>query len=248
MVCVVKDSGENDTMPASTRNYAGQSAEQRRDRRRTTLLEAALDLLSEAGPAAVTKRAVCARARLTDRYFYEHFADRDALLGALAEDFTTRFLEAIVAAALAPAPDLRSQVHASVDASLTFMTADPRRVQLLLSAHTADVIHRAQVTSTHTVAATMAAMTRKLLGDNAPTQIDSEVTAFATVSGIKELVAAWFRHEFDISRDHLSDLITDTLLANTGRTATPPLTTDGHHTFPADATPQASQDNARNSK
>lgn len=246
MVCVVKDSGENDRMPASRRSYGGESADQRRDRRRSMLLEAALDLLSEAGPAAVTKRAVCARARLTDRYFYEHFTDRDALLAALAQDITARFLEAIVAAALDPAPDLRGQVHAAVDASLTFMTADPRRVQLLLNAHTAEAIYRARVTSTHTIATTMAAMTRNLLGDTAPTQIDSEITAFATVSGIKETVAAWFRHEFDISREHLTDLITDTLIASTGITATPLPTTGSHHTPPAAETPRASRINTRN--
>ena len=44
------------------------------------LLDAAMDLIAESGAGGVTKKAVCARARLNDRYFYEHFTDRDALV------------------------------------------------------------------------------------------------------------------------------------------------------------------------
>jgi AcrR family transcriptional regulator len=76
------------SMATASRNYGGVTAEQRRAIRRAALVEAALDLFAEDGARAVSKRAVCARARLNDRYFYEHFADSDALLEAIARDLT----------------------------------------------------------------------------------------------------------------------------------------------------------------
>ena len=57
-------------MPAPTRTYRGMTADDRRSTRRSTLIEAALDLFAEGGAQAVSKRAVCLRARLNDRYFY----------------------------------------------------------------------------------------------------------------------------------------------------------------------------------
>ena len=73
-------------MTRSARVYGGQTAEQRHTERRKQLIEAALRIWSEEGWTAVTMRRVCSVARLTDRYFYESFADREALLAA-AWDF-----------------------------------------------------------------------------------------------------------------------------------------------------------------
>ncbi|WP_278258124.1 TetR family transcriptional regulator [Nocardioides convexus] len=58
-------------LPAPRRRYGGKTAEQRRAERREALLAAAVDIWQESGWAAVTMRGVCARAGLTDRYFYE---------------------------------------------------------------------------------------------------------------------------------------------------------------------------------
>ena len=88
--------------------YGGVTAEERRASRRAALIEAALDLFGEDGARAVSKRAVCARARLNDRYFYEHFADSDALLVAIAEDLTAQGLAAVNAATMRVAPDMRA--------------------------------------------------------------------------------------------------------------------------------------------
>lgn len=46
------------------------------------LIDAGLNLFVESGASGVTMRAVCARARLNDRYFYEHFTASDTLLEA----------------------------------------------------------------------------------------------------------------------------------------------------------------------
>jgi AcrR family transcriptional regulator len=200
---------------SATRIYSGLTAEQRSTARRRALIEAAMDLFAEAGARAVTKRAVCARARLNDRYFYQHFSDSDALLEAVAHDVTTRGIEAVVTTTLTAPPDVAAQVHAAADAALNFITADPRRSRLLLGSHTTEVLQRARLASTHQIADVMSAMTRELLGDDAAAPMDTELAAFTLVSGTLELVAAWFRGEFPTSRAHLADLVAALLLAST---------------------------------
>ena len=147
-------------MAIATRSYGGVTADERRATRRVALIEAALDLFAEDGARAVSKRAVCARARLNDRYFYEHFTDSDALIEAIVRDLTAEGLQAVKAATRSAAPDLRAQVRATADAALEFLTADPRRGQLLLRSHTSEVLQRARVDSTHAISNAMAAMIR----------------------------------------------------------------------------------------
>ena len=209
-------------MAPATRAYGGVSADDRRARRLAALIDAALDLFADSGAGAVTKRAVCARARLNDRYFYEHFTDSDALLEAMAQDFAEQGLETVVTATLEGGLGIRSQVHAAAAAAIDFITADPRRAHMLLASHTSDVLQRARLASTHQVAQAMSVMTRQLLGDAAPAVEDTDLAAFTLVSGTLELVAAWLRGDFQTSRDHLIDLVTAMLLSATDLSANLP--------------------------
>lgn len=64
----------------STRSYRGQSQEQRRAERRSRLIAAAIEVYGERGYHHATVKAVCEAAGLTERYFYESFANSEALL------------------------------------------------------------------------------------------------------------------------------------------------------------------------
>lgn len=70
---------------SAVRPYRGVSAEERRADRRARLVQACLDVIGRAGIAGATVDAVCAEAGLSKRYFYEGFADRDALLVEVIE-------------------------------------------------------------------------------------------------------------------------------------------------------------------
>ena len=70
-------------MASRERTYGGSTLSARRAQRRMDLVEATLDLVGEGGSAAVSVRSVCRKAGLTDRYFYESFANRDELLVAV---------------------------------------------------------------------------------------------------------------------------------------------------------------------
>lgn len=54
--------------------FAGMSKEGRRGARRQVFLEAGIDVIADVGLANTKVRAICDRAGLTERYFYESFA------------------------------------------------------------------------------------------------------------------------------------------------------------------------------
>jgi AcrR family transcriptional regulator len=71
---------------------------------RRRLEEAALDLFCERGFDATTVAEIAARAGLTERTFFRHFADKREVLFGGAAAFQQVFLEALAAASLDAAP------------------------------------------------------------------------------------------------------------------------------------------------
>ena len=163
---------------SAKRAYGGVAADERRAIRRAALMEAALDLFAKEGARGVSKRAICARARLNDRYFYEHFTDADAVIEAIVQDATLRGLEAVGAVNQQAAPDIRAQVHATAVAALDFLTSDPRLVQLLLRSHTSEVLQQARLESARAIGRAMAALINKPPSAGAH-ELDSEMAAYA---------------------------------------------------------------------
>ena len=75
---------------ARARNYAGLSADERRLARRERLIEGAIRAYGELGYRNTTVKAVCEAAGLTERYFYESFANSEALLVAAFDTVSRR--------------------------------------------------------------------------------------------------------------------------------------------------------------
>ena len=196
---------------SAKRAYGGVAADERRAIRRAALMEAALDLFAKEGARGVSKRAICARARLNDRYFYEHFTDADAVIEAIVQDATLRGLEAVGAVNQQAAPDIRAQVHATAVAALDFLTSDPRLVQLLLRSHTSEVLQQARLESARAIGRAMAALINKPPSAGAH-ELDSEMAAYALVSGAMEVIAGWLRGEFEVSQDHVAAIVAGLLL------------------------------------
>lgn len=106
--------------PRRRRNARGEGA-----RLRDELIEAALDVIAQDGSAdAATIRAVARRAGVSAPSVYLHFADRDALLGALVVrlfDDLTDTLDRVLGAldpTTSPADALRAGCRAYVDFGL----------------------------------------------------------------------------------------------------------------------------------
>jgi AcrR family transcriptional regulator len=119
-------------MPAITgeRRYGGKTATERRAERREQLLDAGLELFGTQGFAAVTIEALCAQAGLNPRYFYEQFAGREELLGAVYERHVVAVLQT-VQAAIAHAPsDPAQRLSAGLTAFVTATLADERAARI----------------------------------------------------------------------------------------------------------------------
>jgi len=75
-----------------TRQYGGHSAEERQLARQERLIEAAIRVYGEVGYRNATVKAVCEAAELTERYFYESFANSEALLIAAFDTVSHRVI------------------------------------------------------------------------------------------------------------------------------------------------------------
>ncbi len=114
-------------MPSGQRQgrWSGVPLQDRQTLRRDELIAAGVGSLGgEAGPA-LTVRAVCRQAGLTERYFYESFADRDEFVRAVYDHVCSTAM-----AALASSDTPRDAVERFV----ALMVDDPVRGRVLLIA------------------------------------------------------------------------------------------------------------------
>jgi AcrR family transcriptional regulator len=192
---------------ASARPYAGVSAEERRERRRAQFIAAGLHLFGTKGYAATTIREICRRARLTERYFYESFPDREALLVAAYEHVVAQ-AGAEVAAALARAPaDPEARARAGLGAFVESLAADGRRARVVLlevvGISTA-LEHRRRETM-HAFADVIAANAAELVPEAERSATDTVLTTRALVGATHELLLDWTLGHLDVSPERLID-------------------------------------------
>lgn len=129
------------------RLYAGTGPEQRQARRRAAFVDAGLDLFGSEGFRHVSVKRLCDEAGLTQRYFYESFSDRNALLAAVYEHCVD-ICRAAVGESLLQVPDITSDATTSsvapgeqrlaqltrvaLDALLECLTGDRRMARVIL--------------------------------------------------------------------------------------------------------------------
>ena len=105
--------------------WTGVPLESRLALRRDNLITAGVQLLgSDSGPA-LTVRAVCRKAALTERYFYESFSDRDEFVRAVYDDVCTRAMNTLTSA---------KTPREAVEQFVELMVDDPVRGRVLLLA------------------------------------------------------------------------------------------------------------------
>ncbi len=105
--------------------WSGVPLEDRQALRRDELIAAGVARLgSEQGPA-LTVRGVCQSAGLTERYFYESFADRDEFVRAVYDDVCARAMSALTTA---------NTPRDAVEKFVALMVDDPARGRVLLLA------------------------------------------------------------------------------------------------------------------
>ena len=118
--------------PEQRRSWAGSTMDERRARRREQLIRAARDLLGTGETVSV--RAVCRAAKLTERYFYESFEDRDALVIAAYERASQEAVEAVAQAVAGSDGTPEAVARAAVRVAVEQVVDDPARGQVLIVA------------------------------------------------------------------------------------------------------------------
>ncbi|MGK2873705.1 MAG: TetR/AcrR family transcriptional regulator [Alphaproteobacteria bacterium] len=97
--------------------------------RRAQILTAAKEMFTEQGVISVTMRALGRRCGITQASIYQHFVDKDAILGAICDDYFTQMLDQFQIAAAA-AQDPLSRLLAVMRVYLDFGLAHPEEYQL----------------------------------------------------------------------------------------------------------------------
>ncbi len=120
-------------MPEAPRTEFSTPRERRRAETRREILDAALEVMTEEGVAALKLTQVAARVGLRQPSLYQYFPSREAVYDALFERGMTDHLRAVTAAVAAAAPGwaaARSAAHAT----LRFGADQPVLAQLLFHA------------------------------------------------------------------------------------------------------------------
>ena len=105
--------------------WSGVPLPDRQALRRDELVAAGIALLGGPDGPALTVRAACRVAGLTERYFYESFADRDEFVRAAYDEVCTAAMSALLSA---------QTPRAAVERFVTLMVDDPTRGRVLLLA------------------------------------------------------------------------------------------------------------------
>ncbi|MBE9375958.1 TetR/AcrR family transcriptional regulator [Saccharopolyspora sp. HNM0983] len=190
--------------------WAGSSLQQRRAVRRAKLLDVGRELLGTRGSAAVTVRSVCRQAGLTDRYFYENFADRDELVLAVYESVAAEARSALQSAvAGAPTEDPRTVARAAVDSFLDVLTGDPRAGRILLLEPLTDAALSERGAE---LMPAFAELVRAQLDERAP-ELDAAMTATALIGALTNLFIRWLDGSLPADRGRITDYCVELLLA-----------------------------------
>jgi AcrR family transcriptional regulator len=203
--CVVSIELRSDVPSGQRRGrWSGVPLEDRQALRRDELIAAGVHLLGgESGPA-VTVRAVCREAGLTERYFYESFSDRDEFVRAVYDDVCTRAMSALMSA---------TTPREAVEQFVALMVDDPVRGRVLLLAPAVEpVLVRS---GAEWMPSFIELLQRKLTQISDP--VRQKMMATSLIGGLTALFTAYLDGRLAASREQFIDYCVEMLL---GRAST----------------------------
>ena len=201
-------------MAPTTRRYAGMSADDRAADRRARLLEAGLEVFATAGAAGATMTAVCAQAKLTERYFYESFTSRDDLLRHVVDAVSEEIKAAALDALHSPAPTVEKQVENAIAAFVAVLTDDERKGRVaMIESSAVDSLRTHRRELMREFSRIVAEEAQNLFGDQAWPEPESSINGLLFIGGLAELVAAWLSKEIDVTPQQIVDAATHQFLS-----------------------------------
>ena len=206
-------------MPSTHGRYGGVDASARIAARRARLIEAALQLLGSDGWPATTVRGICGEAKLTPRYFYESFADLNAILLAVFDEIAADGAAAVLRAVTAAPENARAKSRAAIGAFIDLLADDPRKARVLfIEAMGTEALARRRFETVRMFARLVAEQARSFYGVVEGADPLVELTALMLAGGLAEALLAWLDGSLEISREQLIEDCTDLFVA-TGEAA-----------------------------
>ena len=182
--------------------YRGLSAEERAAERRSRLLEATLAVWADS-EVSTTMTNVCAAAGLSERYFYESFANLDAAQTAVLEDVATEIETTTHQAAEEAGPDPAARAMASVGAFVQLLVDDPRKGRVAIVEAAAMPSLRPRRTQLMRQFAHRTAEAARELGMSPRSGAEDELAGLLFIGGVAELVTAWLDGAAEATPDEL---------------------------------------------
>ena len=189
-------------MPSSQRRgrWSGVPLEDRQVLRRDELIAVGVQLLGGEGGPAVTVRAVCREAGLTERYFYESFTERDEFVRAVYDDVCARAMSALMSA---------TTPREAVERFVALMVDDPVRGRVLLLAPAVEpVLVRS---GAEWMPSFIDLLQRKLTQIGDP--VRQRMIATSLIGGLTALFTAYLDGRLAASREQFIDYCVEMLLS-----------------------------------
>ncbi|AHH21699.1 putative transcriptional regulator, TetR family [Nocardia nova SH22a] len=181
--------------------------------RRAAILDTALEIFGTTGYAGTSVKQICRAARLTERYFYESFSDRENCLSALYSTLVDEMRTATIAAVAEASSDVDDQTRAGLSAFIGYLTEDPRRARVVLievvgvSPDMEERRHAVLRDFAEIVATTWAATRTE------PLTTKQHSTAVALVGGVNHLLVDWLMSGSAESPADLTEVCTTLFIA-----------------------------------
>ncbi|GAA2084558.1 transcriptional regulator [Aeromicrobium halocynthiae] len=185
--------------------YRGMTLEQRRAQRRTRLIDAVVGVWGTADGPPITMTRVCSAAGLSERYFYESFADLDAALVATIELLADEVAQACAEAVDAHVDPSR-RVRAGLATLVRLLVEDPRRGHVSMVAapsHPATRSRRAELLEG--LRTFVVAEARAVHGETARSGDDAFVAASMFLGGVGQLLTDHLEGRLDLAPEQIVD-------------------------------------------
>lgn len=195
------------TDPKSTsrgRPYRGMDAEDRQQRRRDALIQAGFELFGTDGYRATSVKAVCDQTGLTERYFYESFDNREALLLGVYESLGIELDQRLRGAIEQEGATPHQRLEQLIAGFYRFIREDKRRGKIMLL-EIIGVSQQVDRDYRSVVRDQAALLTHPNLGifqqDDFPDEASRRILTIGLVGAVTQIATQWVLEDFGTSQD-----------------------------------------------
>lgn len=192
-----------------SRPYRGRHTDERSAERRQRLLATALEAFGTRGYAGVTIERICSDAKVSTRYFYEHFDSREALLAAVFDQMVDHARTRIVQAFASPAPDAQQRALNALRTFFMLYLGDARfaRIGSIETVGVSREMEARRRRAVHELTGIISGAANGLAESGILPRADYHLAAVALVGACNELVVEWLTADTGLSAEQMTKQI-----------------------------------------